>query len=222
MGRDQPPAARAATQPLRRPPTHPRCVHVAFHSDGQVPGGHATGPIELTIEATSPQGELAPWFDDLWWTELVTCCAEESVTVHLAPTPGALLHPVVLHQLDMVFRVAPRWRVVGQAFRDDIAGADGIELLARSPFHEVRVIDGFRNPDVAVRRLQPLAVEELFAEVMREQRRIGARLPVLVRLPARAALAAPTEARPADAESALRAAGTPLIPSSAPTPPSLD
>jgi hypothetical protein len=139
----------------------------------------------VTIEATDSAGELAGWFDDYWWTDLIERWGDEAVTLHIAPTQGALLHPIVLHQMEMVSRVAARWRMVGHAYRSDVASDEVVELLASSPYHEVRFIDQPR-PEGSLRGghgTQELGVDEVFARVRREQISIGASRPVLVRLP---------------------------------------
>ena len=175
---------RNATEHLRRPPGEPVRIRAAFDGGGEIGEEAAAGPIELTIEATSPDGEVAAWLDDDWWTALIERWGEESVTVHIAPTPGALLHPVTIYQVEMVRRVLPRWRVAGHAYLEDMTGVDDIESLATSPYHELRFIDGRRPGSPQSDRLRPsLSIEALFGQIRREQARLGATRPILVRLP---------------------------------------
>jgi len=176
---------RLATEQRRLPPGEPLALTVVFGGMGELETSAASGPLDLTVEATDGHGDLAAWFDDYWWTEVIERWVDVSVTLHLAETPGALLHPVVLHQMEMVCRVAPRWRIVGHAYRDDIAGDEAIEVLACSPYHEIRIKDLARPDRAHSNRLaMPMSVEEMFGRIRREQARIGASRPVLVRLPA--------------------------------------
>ena len=190
-------ASREATQKMRQPPREPVRITASFDGTGDLEGEFPARHKELTIEATNADGELALWFDDYWWTDLIERWGHDSVTLHLAPTPGALTHPVVLHQMEMVCRVAPRWRMVGHAYRTDISSADSIELLASSPYHEVRFVDQARpdGSDSTRRGSLDLTVEELFGRIRREQIRVGSTRPVLVRLPA--GTVAPATAAPA-------------------------
>ncbi len=178
-------AVREAAQKERHAPREPVCLTASFDGSGDLGGAAPAGPKELTIEATNREGELAQWFDDYWWIDLIERWGFEQVTLHIAPTPGALTHPVVLHQMEMVRRVAPRWRIVGHAYRNDILSDETIESLASSPYHEARFIDQTR-PDVPTPARGgsfDWAIEVLFGRIRREQTRIGAARPVLVRLP---------------------------------------
>ncbi|MHC4696143.1 MAG: hypothetical protein ACYTFA_05300 [Planctomycetota bacterium] len=185
MNSNEPTAVREATQKMRQPPREPIRITASFDGNGELDEGLLVGPIELTIEATNLDGDLAPWFDDYWWIELIERWGDQPVTLHIAPTPDAVAHPVVLHQMEMVSRVASRWRMVGHGYRGDISTDDAIELLAASPYHEVRFIDQGRpdGPIPARRGRFDLAIEDLFGRIRREQIRIGATRPVLVRLP---------------------------------------
>ena len=178
-------AAREATQKSRHAPREPVCITASFAGAGELEGGNEAGPKELTIEATNIDGELATWFDDCWWIDCIERWGREPVTLHIAPTPGAVTHPVVLHQMEMVSRVASRWRIVGHANRGDALSDDSVESLASSPYHELRFMDRDRpeGSGPAGRRIFDLPIEELFSRIRREQIRIGATRPVLVKLP---------------------------------------
>jgi len=176
-------AIRSESRRKRRPPSTGQ-----GNSDWQVPFC-GTGilpqsgtPTTLTICVTDEAGELAPWFDDYWWTDVLQRWMDFAVTVAIAPTPSAILHPVVLYHMEMIRRIVPQWRIVGRAFAHEFSTDEGIAQLAASPYHEVHVLDGAARTEDADHR--PL--EEIFAEVRRMQQKLGTRHPILVRLPSNA------------------------------------
>ncbi len=177
-------AARRATQGLRRPPVEPNRVHVGLDSRGKLGERIVPGPIELTVEATDVDGETVSWLDDAFWTRAMQRWADESVTVHIAPTPHALLHVVVLHQMEMLRRVVPGWRLVGHAYRDDVAGDTNIELAATSAYDEIRFHDEPRPGHAGDVRRWELPLDKLFGQIRREQARAGVTRPILMRLSA--------------------------------------
>jgi hypothetical protein len=194
----------APVRPVRQPPRPPLEITARFDSDGVLGPDLSTSISTLIIEATGPTGEPAAWLDDGWWTDVMQVWGEEAMTIHLAPTPGALLHPVLLHQVDMVHRVVPWWRVLGFAYQDDVRTDEHIAALVRSTYDEVRFFDTLRPASApqgdsplegAARshstRVRPLA--ELFGAIRFEQARLGCTRLILVRLPASAA---PGGARP--------------------------
>ena len=179
--------AREATQRRRRPPNTSRRVLISFASEGQLGDDSAPEPTELVIEATNAEGELGHWLDDSWWTEVIERWGDDPITLHIAETPGALLHLVVLHQLEMVRRIAPIWRIVGHAYREDLADDEAIKQLGRGPYDEVRVIDAFRPGRPPSDRHHPvISLDELFGRIRRVQTDTGTKRPILVRLPATA------------------------------------
>lgn len=177
-----PRASRIETERTRRRLTDAAHLVATFDRGESIEFEQTSGPIELAIQATNSDGELAPWLDDIWWTEAITRWGNECVTVRIAPTPDALLHPVLLYQLHMLRRVVPAWRIVGHAYGDDVRTDDQIKQLAASAYHEVRFVDQARmrsgSDDVDPRR--PLS--ELFGAIRVEQRGLGLALPVLSRL----------------------------------------
>ena len=185
---------RHATQRLRRPPSKPLRIRASFESDGKLGENLVAAPAELTVEATGPDGEPASWLNDAWWTEVIQRWGDELITVHIAPTASALLHAVVLHQVEMVKRVVPGWRVVGHAYRNDVGSDEAIGQLALSPYDEVRFIDQPRPGSGSSRARWGLALDELFGQVRREQARVGTTKPILIRLPAAAPQRSPTPA----------------------------
>lgn len=53
-------------------------------------------PVDRMLEAADGQAELAAWLDDAWSTRLIRYWEERDVAVRVAPTAGAILHPVYL------------------------------------------------------------------------------------------------------------------------------
>ena len=150
-------------------------------------------PAELWIEPTEADGEIAGWFHDEWWADILGQWGEEPLTVHFEPTPGAIVDPVVLSTAEMIRRVAPRWRVVAHAYADEVCYDEAIEQLARSPFHELRLIDERRpepadvSADAGERDEAPvrsIPIEELMGRIRRVQVGQGRAQPILVRVAA--------------------------------------
>jgi len=158
-----------------------------YAAGGRLPDDVPPGPLQIVIESTNAEGDLAPWFHDDWFTELIRRFAEDYVTLRIAPTPGALLHPCVWHQAEMVRRVLPHWRVIVTAYLSDLRTTEDIRAIASSPFHEVRFFDQIRAGAYLHNRMSPsMTVEELIGRIRREQSTHTGRSPVLVRLPAQA------------------------------------
>jgi hypothetical protein len=181
---------RNATQRNRRAPGEPAEVFVPFGGDGAMRDDVVLGPLELTIEATDCEMTLAYWLNDEWWTDVIRRWAGCLVTVHIAPTPGALLHPVVIHQLMMLRRLTPHWRLVGHAYTDKVATENAVSQVAQSPYHEIRfaVAPGRGEPSADPCVLD-LSIDELFGRVHEEQSRLGTTAPVLLRMPSTATYA---------------------------------
>ena len=144
----------------------------------------ATPPAELHLEATDETGEAADWFNDYWWMETLECWQHSKLAVHILPTPRALLHPIVIHQIEMLYRIVPQWRRVGHCYVDDVTSERDMRLLALSSYDEVRVVDAFRpGTGRSEAELREIKVERLIAQVMRMQSSLGATRPLLVRIP---------------------------------------
>ena len=174
---------RDSIQSTRRGPSKPVYLHVKYDSNGNLGSEIPHGPIELTVEPTGPDGMPAEWFDDIWWTEVVQRWGDDPVTIQIAPTPIAVLHPVVLHHVEMLRRVSPRWRIVSYAYVDDICTDDDIETFTGSLFHEVRFISDPRPGIETSDRFESMPLEQLFARIREAQTRRGTSSPILVRLP---------------------------------------
>lgn len=171
-------------QSSRRGPGQPHSLHFSHDCQGKLSKDIPHGSIEITVEPTDPDGMLSEWFDDSWWMDVVQRWVDDAVIIHIAPTPIAVLHPVVLHHIEMLRRVCTRWRIVGYAYNNDICTNDDIEAFVASHFHEVRFIDETRFGMAISNRMEPLPLEKLFASIRNLQASKGAKLPVLVRLPA--------------------------------------
>ncbi len=180
-------ALRVQTEKRRHAPETSRVVRCPFGRGVHVEAFEPHGPFELRLEATDGAGSLAAWLDDAWWTDILQRWGDDAVTIISEPTRDALLHPVLLHQLEMLRRVAPGWRIVGVAFRNDFAATDFVAVgtLAAGPYHEVRFVDAVRparSAEASSASVPTLA--ELFAAIRAEQERTGRSTPVLVRMPA--------------------------------------
>lgn len=175
---------REAALAQRKRPGQPTTVKMSSGGVGKLPENIPSGSVQLIVEATNIDGELAEWFDAHWWSEAIEVWADSQVLVQIEPTPNALLHPVTLQHIEMLRRVVPHWRIVGLGFRDDIATDDAVVTVAHSLYDEVRIEDADRRPrGQGDRMLHHRRIEDLFAAIRREQTRVGRTRPVLVRLP---------------------------------------
>ena len=157
---------------------------ISYDSGGHLGDMASVAPVELALQLTDADGEIAAWFDDYWWAEILERFGDEKLTIHIEPTPSALLHAVVLFHLDMIYRVAPPWRVVGHAYRSDLCDTNAVEALAKSAYHEVRFFDQDRPGTARSDRcLMGVPLEELFGQIRREQTQLDRTAPVLVRVP---------------------------------------
>jgi hypothetical protein len=177
--------ARSEIEQRRKAPVAPAHVVAAFDGAGKLDHAPDAKALTVTIECTNGAMELAYWLTDDWWATLMHHWADRAITIHIAPTPAALLNPVVLHQLTMLRRVAVSWRIVGQAYVDDVITDEAVTELAQSPYHEVRFSDCARVPaPPSDRSSWAPGIEDLFGRLRREQIRLGRTMPILVRLPA--------------------------------------
>ena len=176
-----------AVRNRRKPPSTPPVRFVPFEGDGFVADLQPHDAGSLILEATNAEGETAPWFQDYWWTELVQHFAETALTIHFAPSPQAVLHPEVRHQVEMVRRVAPAWRMIGHAYRSDFLSAEDMRTVALSGFDEIRVIDADRPNWTPGRMRECATAAEVLGAIRREQQQLGTNRPTLVRAPAESA-----------------------------------
>lgn len=176
---------RSLTERRRHRPREPLHVDVRFDGTTNFPEEATPGPVELRIEATGEDGALAEWCGDDWWAIVLQRWGDDEVTVRVEPTPGALFHPILRYQMEMLRRVAPRWRLIGHMFRDDVADDETLGILATAPYHEVCVFDD-RRPSVvdAPRKAFVATCADMFGRVRERQNKAGLTSPVMVRLPA--------------------------------------
>ncbi|MCB9849738.1 MAG: hypothetical protein H6817_03445 [Phycisphaerales bacterium] len=135
-------------------------------------------PSEIALEATGPSGEPAHWLDDFFWVDLLQAWSRESMTIRFLPTPDALLHPVVIHQVNMLRRVATNWRIAGHCYVHDLAPDGMIAQAALSPYHEIHLIDGRREGSAAT--AHALRIEDALARIRRVQVANSRNTPILV------------------------------------------
>ena len=135
---------RCMTEQQRRKPEVGRVLRIPYDADSDPLAGVDHSISELRIEATNGSSDLPFWLDDHFWMEAMRRWANEHVSVHIEPTRNALLHSVVLHQLYMLRRVAPRWRLIGYCYASDLATDTQLTAVAVSPYDELRIIDAIR------------------------------------------------------------------------------
>jgi hypothetical protein len=196
---------RAASTRRQRP--RPQCsIRVNASSDGSLGSKDPPIPTDLFVEATAPDGETAVWFDDWWWMECLSRWKNDPIVVHIEPTPAALLHPVVLHHVEMVRRVAPEWRVIGHCWLGELDLDASPDAIARSPYHEVRIIDApMPEGQANANPHQPARLQDLITAVRHAQRAIDRTLPLLARETALPVPAAPAaKPRPAKKSAAVQ------------------
>jgi len=147
---------RRAAISRRRRPGAGRLIRLPF--DGNIPASRFEDqiPTEIEIEATNQSGEAADWLTDHFWVDLLGQWVDEPIIVHFVATPGSVLHPVVVHQVHMLRRVADKWRVVGHCYAADLAGEGRVAQAAVSPYHELRIVDGARpgGPKTPIPRIE--------------------------------------------------------------------
>lgn len=166
----------------RKRPTAANQLVFPAASGGSFPEAGSEMPTDILVEATYPTGEVAEWFDDTWWTVAIERWGDVALTVHILPSRSAIGDPVVLHMMAMLKRIVPKWRLIGHAYASEIDVETGPDVLARSNYDEVRMVEGFRNcKHPGAGRRHVVRIEDLFARVRRAQQIRGATRPVTVR-----------------------------------------
>jgi hypothetical protein len=185
---------RMSTMQRRRKPGNERCLQFAFDAEGSLAGLDGDAPQEIHLEATNTDAEAAPWLDDYFWMELIQRWSDAPISVHFQPTKGSLLHGIIIHQLNMLRRVVPHWRLIGHCYLSDLEAEGVIEQTAVTVYHEIHVIDG-RRPG-AVDSRHPLRVEDAVATMRKVQRANKRNTPIIVccRLEPQPALQPPSNA----------------------------
>jgi len=175
---------RKAAAARRRKPRRPQVREFAATGDGDHGPDTVPYPTELRLETTYDDGRIATWFDDTWWLETLRRWKDRSLTIHVLPTPEALLHPIVLHQLEMIRRMLTPWRVIGHCYLPEIAQPILMPRLAINQYDEVRIIDAQR-PETEERDVRParMTLDEVFERVRVIQIEQQADRPLLTRAP---------------------------------------
>lgn len=176
----------------RRQPMGVRTVEFPACGDGSHGPELGPYPDEMRVEATYEDGQIVTWFDDNWWLETLRRWKDHTLTIHLLPTPDALLHPVVTHELEMVRRLQTPWRLIGYAYRSDIGQRSVIRDAAVSRYDEIRVIDQDRpSTDSFAVRPAKFGLAEIFEQVRQAQAAERVSSPTLTRAPLPRACAQP-------------------------------
>ncbi|MCG3136448.1 MAG: hypothetical protein HJJLKODD_00281 [Phycisphaerae bacterium] len=129
---------RSESYQRRQGPITSQRIYFPALSQGGTIEIEAQRPIELGIEATDSQGEMVEWLTDEWWIEVQSVLRERKVTVVILPTPGALMDTVILHQLEMLRRIAHHWRLIGYAPVTAVEQMESLEAWLVSPYDEIR------------------------------------------------------------------------------------
>ncbi len=129
----------------RRRPVKPQRIYFPAEGIGEIVEVQPAKPLELCIEATDTEGNVVPWLTDEWWIRTHAFCKDRTVTVVILPTPRSLLDTVVLYQLEMVRRIAPKWRILGYARAMDARAEPNVELWVNTPYDEIRFCELVRG-----------------------------------------------------------------------------
>lgn len=136
---------RKAAMQRRRKPGTGRTLSIPFTGLARIPFD-TEPPTELHIEATGSSGEIAVWLDDFFWLDLLQHWPTRPLDIHFTASKNALLHPVLQHQLHMLRRVAPTWRLIGHCYTSELAEETTLRGAALSVYHELQVLEG-NNPN---------------------------------------------------------------------------
>ncbi len=144
----------------RRRPVKPQRIYFPADGIGDCIEVEPDKPIELCIEATDAEGKLVPWLTDEWWIRTHSFCKDRTVTIVILPTTRSLLDSVVLYQLEMVRRIAPKWRIIGYAYATDTKSETNAEAWANTPYDEIRFCENKAVPkNGTVERAMALAAQ---------------------------------------------------------------
>jgi len=174
---------RHATAARRRGPMLPARLTFPFSSPGIWPASIESEAVELVIEATDAEGHLADWLDGDWWMDAVERFTHCDTTVRILPTRGALLHPVLLHHVQMLRSTVPRWRLIGETDRHGITSEEDLRACAASGYHEIRFHERVESASVCSARTSSAPdIAALIGRIRRYQSDANLTTPVLVRL----------------------------------------
>jgi hypothetical protein len=135
---------RTITSATRRKPIEICSREFPAHGDGSHGPDTGPRPTDLRLEVTLDDGTISPWFDDGWWIETLRRWKDRPLSIHILPTPEALLHPKVAVELDMVRRMQTPWRLVGHCYLSDVAHPTLLTRLAVNRYDDIRIVDASR------------------------------------------------------------------------------
>ena len=168
----------------RRRPTGFQIIECAAAGDGSHGPDIGVCPEALHLETTHQDGQIVAWFDDNWWLETLRRWKDRSLTIQIMPTADALLHPIVLHELEMVRRLQTPWRLIGNCYLSDIGHPLRLPRVAVNHYDEIRVIDKDRPCcDAYEARPSKLTLDEVFDQVRTIQSAEKVSAPLLTRAP---------------------------------------
>lgn len=168
----------------RRRPTRANVRVFSAECDGSLGPETDPPPTDLRLDTTYPDGSIVAWFNDYWWIEVLRRWKDRPLTIHVLPTPDAVLHPAVLHELEMVRRLMSPWRLIGHCYVSDIGHPSILRRVAVNPYDEVRVIDSDRpSSDAFGTASAVLTIAEVFKRVHEIQRDEQTARPLLTRAP---------------------------------------
>ncbi|NOX59936.1 MAG: hypothetical protein GXP29_13915, partial [Planctomycetes bacterium] len=122
--------------------------------------------------------ETAAWLDDYFWMDLIQRWSDAPISIHLQPTPQVMQHEIINHQLNMLRRVVPHWRLIGQCYISDLEVQSVLQQTAVAVYHEVHILDG-RRTDAPTSK-PSLDVEEAIAGMRDIQRANKRSTPIFV------------------------------------------
>ncbi len=158
---------RKETMQRRQKPGNSRIIRIPFGGFKEFKIDANDPPTELHLEPTGDSGETALWLDDHFWMELIQAWSKHPLSIHFLPTPDSIPHPVILHQINMLRRVTPSWRLIGHCYLSDLSKEGRITQVALSVYHEVRIIDGIRPGKNQNGR--PLKIQDALSKIRQVQ-----------------------------------------------------
>jgi len=170
---------RCSTGQRRRKPGQGRIIHIPSDGKFQAPAESDPPPAHLTLDATDSAGHCADWLNDYLWVDLLRCWSDHALLIRYSPTPESLLNPVVVHQVAMLRRVAPAWRIVGGCYLSDLIPEGRLAQAAIAPYHEIHILDGKRE-EVTQTRMLP-AIADVMARMREVQAAHQMTTPIIVR-----------------------------------------
>ncbi len=176
---------RTVTAARRRAPAGTKTIHIKADSNGSLGDELGMFPTDIRIDCTYDDGQITTWFSDDWWIDLLQRFKDRSLNLHIMPTAEALLHPIVLHELEMVRRLQTPWRLIGHCYLSDVGHPMLVNKIVFSPYDEIRIVTDERPCNgSAVKQSASLSLAELLDRVKTQQIADRTVYPLLTRAPA--------------------------------------